>query len=132
MFRLWAPAAARVSALELDARRGDARWRRSPDGWHELAVPQAAPARATASCCPTAWPCPIRRRAANPDGVHGASQVVDPAAFDWHDGAWRGRPWHEAVIYELHVGTFTAAGTFAAAIERLPSTRGDSASPPSS
>ena len=42
-----------------------------------------------------------------PDDVHGASEVVDPAAFAWRDDAWRGRPWDEAVIYELHVGTFT-------------------------
>jgi malto-oligosyltrehalose trehalohydrolase len=45
--------------------------------------------------------------------------VVNPNAFDWQDGAWRGRPWKEAVIYELHVGTFTAAGTFSGAKERL-------------
>jgi malto-oligosyltrehalose trehalohydrolase len=60
---------------------------------------------------------PASRR--NPDGVHGASEVVDPRAHDWRDGHWRGRPWHEAVIYELHVGTFTPEGTFAAAMARL-------------
>ena len=55
----------------------------------------------------------------NPDDVHGASQVVDPLAYQWRDAAWRGRPWHEAVVYELHLGTFTPEGTFAAARERL-------------
>src|SRR5262249_46901415 len=54
-----------------------------------------------------------------PRDVHGPSEVVDPAAFEWHDTAWRGRPWHEAVLYELHVGTFTAAGTYGGAAERL-------------
>ena len=54
-----------------------------------------------------------------PRDVHGPSEVVDPAAFDWHDDGWRGRPWHEAVLYELHVGTFTPDGTYAAAAARL-------------
>jgi 1,4-alpha-glucan branching enzyme len=44
--------------------------------------------------------------------------VVDPAAFAW-DADWRGRPWKECVLYELHVGSFTREGTFAAATERL-------------
>ncbi|MFL6580945.1 MAG: malto-oligosyltrehalose trehalohydrolase [Burkholderiales bacterium] len=55
----------------------------------------------------------------NPQDVHSASAVIDPHAFEWPDASWRGRPWEEAVIYELHVGTFTPAGTFNAAIERL-------------
>ena len=52
---------------------------------------------------------------ANPRDVHGPSQVVDAAAFSWQDADWSGRAWHEAVIYELHLGTFTAEGSFAAA-----------------
>ncbi len=55
-----------------------------------------------------------------PDGVHGWSQVVDPAAFAWSDAGWRARPLAEQVLYELHVGTFTREGTFAAAAARLP------------
>ena len=50
----------------------------------------------------------------NPDDVHAPSEVVDPSAFDWTDEQWHGRPWREAVIYELHVGTFTPEGTYAA------------------
>lgn len=55
----------------------------------------------------------------NPDDVHGLSEIVDPCAFDWQDTQWRGRPWHEAVIYELHVGAFTPQGTFAGVEQRL-------------
>jgi maltooligosyltrehalose trehalohydrolase len=51
--------------------------------------------------------------------VHGASALVDPLVFHWPDAQWRGRPWHEAVIYELHVGTFTPEGTLDAAAQRL-------------
>ena len=55
----------------------------------------------------------------NPEDVHAPSEVVDPNAFDWTDEQWHGRPWREAVIYELHVGTFTPEGTYAAARARL-------------
>ncbi len=54
-----------------------------------------------------------------PDDAGGASEVIDPAAYRWADGDWRGRPWPEAVIYEMHVGAFTEAGTFRAAADRL-------------
>jgi maltooligosyltrehalose trehalohydrolase len=55
-----------------------------------------------------------------PAGVHGPSAVVDPRAYTWSDQAWRGVSLRDAVIYELHVGTFTQAGTFAGVTERLP------------
>jgi maltooligosyltrehalose trehalohydrolase len=55
----------------------------------------------------------------NPEDVHAPSMIVDPLAFSWGEIAWNGRPWEQAVIYELHVGTFTEEGTFRAAIERL-------------
>ena len=54
-----------------------------------------------------------------PQGVHGPSRIVDPGAFAWSDGAWTGLAMEDYLIYELHVGTFTAAGTFAAIIPRL-------------
>ena len=53
-----------------------------------------------------------------PEGVHGPSEVVDHA-FAWTDQEWRGLPLHDYVIYELHIGTFSDAGTFDAAIEHL-------------
>ena len=55
-----------------------------------------------------------------PQGVHGPSQVIDPRAFPWSDAGWRGRPLEQLVLYELHAGTFTPQGTFAAAIAKLP------------
>ncbi len=58
-----------------------------------------------------------------PEGVHGVAEVVDSAAFAWTDAGWRGRPLTEYVIYELHVGTFTPAGTFEAIIPRLAALR---------
>ncbi|HET6582365.1 MAG TPA: malto-oligosyltrehalose trehalohydrolase [Nannocystaceae bacterium] len=55
-----------------------------------------------------------------PGGVHGPSQVVDPDAFAWTDREWRGVDLQGQVIYELHVGTFTQAGTWASATAELP------------
>lgn len=54
-----------------------------------------------------------------PLGVHGPSQIVDRGGFPWSDANWQGLPLEEYVIYELHVGTFTAEGTFESVIPRL-------------
>src|SRR4029079_1597743 len=60
---------------------------------------------------------------AQPDGPHELSAIVDPARFAWTDAGWRGVTGKGQVIYELHVGTFTAEGTFAAAARELPALR---------
>ncbi len=62
-------------------------------------------------------PDPASRR--QPLGVHGPSEVVDPAAFRWTDGGWRGSSLSDLVVYELHVGAFTPEGTFGAVAGRL-------------
>lgn len=64
-------------------------------------------------------PRPDPRSNWQPLGVHGPSRVVDHAAFDWSDGAWTGFPLRDAIVYELHIGTFTPEGTFEAAIGKL-------------
>ena len=54
-----------------------------------------------------------------PDGVHNPSQIIDHNAFTWQDDGWRGIPLPDMIMYELHIGTFTAKGTFDAAISRI-------------
>jgi maltooligosyltrehalose trehalohydrolase len=54
-----------------------------------------------------------------PEGINGPSQVIDHTAFPWQDGAWKGKPLASLIFYEIHVGTFTPEGTFAAIIPRL-------------
>jgi maltooligosyltrehalose trehalohydrolase len=54
-----------------------------------------------------------------PQGPHGPSQVIDPASFRWTDEKWRGIPAHGQVLYEMHIGTFTAEGTWTAATREL-------------
>ncbi len=63
-------------------------------------------------------PDPVSRELAG--GVHGVSRVVDPDAFRWTDGGWQGLAMADLILYELHLGAFTPAGTFDAAIARLP------------
>ncbi|MFN7927968.1 MAG: malto-oligosyltrehalose trehalohydrolase [Blastocatellia bacterium] len=64
------------------------------------------------------YPDPVSRF--QPQGPHGASMVVDPRAFAWSDSSWQGCAIHGQVMYEMHVGTFTPEGTWAAATEQLP------------
>ncbi len=54
-----------------------------------------------------------------PNGVHGMSRLYDQKAFEWHDGRWQAPPLASAILYELHIGTFTPSGTFDSAIDRL-------------
>jgi len=122
-FRLWAPAAREVKlCLQNDASEEIAVPMHSlADGWFQIEVSplQAAPGTLYHYRLDSGLAVPDPASRANPRDVHGPSQVVDAAAFVWQDDAWQGRPWHEAVIYELHLGTFTAEGTFAAALQRL-------------
>jgi maltooligosyltrehalose trehalohydrolase len=117
-FRLWAPAAARVDIVIGAAGRHhpmDA----CGDGWYEATLDDAVAGTRYAFRIDDGLTVPDPASRANPDGVHASSAVVDPLAYAWHDDGWRGRPWEDAVIYELHIGTFTPDGTFAAAAERL-------------
>jgi maltooligosyltrehalose trehalohydrolase len=113
-FRLWAPAAKRV---ELLATVGGSRHEQTltprDGGWFEATLKiGAGTGYAYRIDGGLVVPDPASR--SNPDDVHAASRVVDPQAYEWRDAGWRGRPWSEAVVYELHVGTFTRDGTFAA------------------
>jgi len=115
-FRLWAPKAQDVS---VDVSSNILPMSRLEDGWFELVTREARHG--------TLYQFTIDRqhRVADPasryqpSGVHGPSQVVDPAAFTWEHVNWRGRPWEEAVIYELHVGAFSSEGTFGGVERKL-------------
>ncbi|RCW68890.1 malto-oligosyltrehalose trehalohydrolase [Pseudorhodoferax soli] len=116
-FRVWAPGARQAEVLLEPG--GAHAMQALADGWHEAVVPGAGAGTRYRYRFDGGTPVPDPASRFNPDDVHGASAVVDPTAYAWQDAAWRGRPWHEAVVYELHVGAFTPEGTFAAAAERL-------------
>jgi maltooligosyltrehalose trehalohydrolase len=88
-------------------------------GWWEAVVPKVGPGALYAFVVDGGPPRPDPRSGFQPDGVHGPSRVVDHDAFVWRDDQWRGLPLTGAVLYELHVGTFTPKGTFDAVAERL-------------
>ncbi|AMM26826.1 malto-oligosyltrehalose trehalohydrolase [Variovorax sp. PAMC 28711] len=116
-FTFWAPDTALI-ALERNGLAA-APMTRDADGWHRLDVPDARAGDRYQFRLPDGHLVPDPASRSNPDDVHAASEVVDPQAYDWKDAEWRGRPWTEAVIYELHIGTFTPEGTFVAAQRRL-------------
>jgi maltooligosyltrehalose trehalohydrolase len=91
---------------------------RSRDGWWRATVDAAAAARYGYLLDDDPKVLPDPRSARQPEGVHGRSQLWQPAA-QWTDDRWTGRSVQGAVIYELHIGTFTPAGTFDSAIEKL-------------
>ncbi|HEY7944519.1 MAG TPA: malto-oligosyltrehalose trehalohydrolase [Casimicrobiaceae bacterium] len=117
-FRLWAPSARQVE-LCLDAAPRALPLAALADGWFELVTREALCGIRYRYCIDGELSVPDPASRYNPFDVDGPSVVVDPFDFDWDDEGWRGRRWDEAVIYEMHVGAFTADGTFAAAEARL-------------
>lgn len=115
-FRIWAPGQ-RSLHLEL----GDERMpmERNDEGWFELVAGGVAPGMPYRFVLDDGLAVPDPAARAQRADVHGPSLLVDPASYDWRNPLWTGRAWEETVIYELHVGTFTPQGTFAAARERL-------------
>lgn len=114
-FRLWAPAASEVTVTVGRTYRMD----RSPDGWFKAEVPSAAPGSRYRFRIDDELDVPDPASAFQPDDVSSPSEVVDHGAFAWKAATWRGRPWHETVLLECHVGTFTPQGTYRAMIDKL-------------
>ncbi len=116
-YALWAPLIDRL-ALAVDGGAPQP-LTRDGDGWHHGQVSGLRDGSRYVLHAEGRDPLPDPVSRFQPDGVHGASQAIDLADFPWTDGTWRGRPLADLVFYELHVGTFTAAGTCDAAIARL-------------
>ncbi|BCS33655.2 malto-oligosyltrehalose trehalohydrolase [Luteitalea sp. TBR-22] len=114
--RVWAPDHARVAVVMDAARHVLAR---EPDGHHSGEVPGRAGSRYAflLGDDPTPYPDPASRF--QPDGPHDLSEVIDPRAYTWEDGDWPGVDHDHAVLYELHLGSFTPEGTTAAATTQL-------------
>lgn len=117
-FAVWAPKKKRV-ALKV----GGHSWAmEGPDerGWWRIMLENAGPGSEYGFLLdddPTVYPDPRSRW--QPHGVHGMSRIYDEEAFQWHDEHWNAPPLGSAILYEVHVGTFTAGGTLESAIARL-------------
>jgi malto-oligosyltrehalose trehalohydrolase len=115
-FRLWAPPHRKV-LIEIDGvTTGMATL---GEGWHELVTDRARPGTRYRFVLADGLRVPDSASRYQPEDVHGPSEVIDPGAYAWRDTNWIGRPWEEAVIYELHIGAFTLEGTFRAAQGKL-------------
>jgi len=119
-FRLWAPGVPQVELCVLDGEHERREvMRPEADGWFAL---DYGPAPGGSRYCfrlPDGLKVPDPASRFQPQDVHGPSELIAPAAFEWRDTTWRGRPWEETVLYELHVGSFTPEGTFAGVQSRL-------------
>ena len=119
-FRVWAPTPREIT-LRL-TRAGeqpqDIPMRR--DGEEFVATAEARPGDRYAYILDGSQPIPDPVSRFLPEGVHGPTEIVDPSLYAWADLDWHGLPLDEAVIYELHTGTFTPQGTFDSAAEKLP------------
>jgi maltooligosyltrehalose trehalohydrolase len=121
-FTVWSPLADSLSLVVSEPDSGrHALERTGPRGeWWVVEVPGLGHGTRYRYSIDGDEPVPDPASAWQPDGVHGASAVVDPTTFVWTDQGWRGLELPDTVVYELHVGTFTSEGTFDAAIAQLP------------
>ena len=115
-FRLWAPAAKSVDVAIADRIKP---MQRQPDGWFELSDADSGPGTLYKYRIDAKHLVPDPASRFQPQDVDGPSEVIDPAGYQWKARDWRNRPWTEAVIYELHVGTLTAEGTYAGVASKL-------------
>jgi malto-oligosyltrehalose trehalohydrolase len=115
-FRLWAPAQEKVE-IELNGGAMFAMTRQD-EGWFEAEI-DCAPGDSYFYKLGTGEKVPDPASRAQADDVHGPSLVVDPGAYEWRQTTWRGRPWHETVLYELHAGSFGGFAGLRAELNRL-------------
>jgi maltooligosyltrehalose trehalohydrolase len=115
-FAVWAPV---PDLVRLDVDGALHPMTRGADGWWRATIEARTDARYGFLLDDDPAVLPDPRSPRQPDGVHRRSQLWRPAADAWTDAGWAGRPLAGGVVYELHIGTFTAAGTFDAAIDKL-------------
>jgi maltooligosyltrehalose trehalohydrolase len=115
-FRVWAPKAKRV---EVKIRGELFGMSAGEKGWWFAEIPLTAAAIDYAFVLDDGEPLPDPRSPWQPSGIHGPSRTVDHGAFSWTDQRWQAKPLASAILYELHVGTFTPPGRFIAAIDKL-------------
>jgi maltooligosyltrehalose trehalohydrolase len=113
-FRLWAPAANRVDLI-LDRSHP---MQAQADGWHEVMITGARAGTRYQFRIDGELVVPDPASHFQPEDVFGSSEVIDHTRYQWRAN-WRGRAWQDAAVLELHVGTFTPAGTFRGVIDKL-------------
>jgi maltooligosyltrehalose trehalohydrolase len=110
-FQLWAPSQATV-ALVLEDQERILPMTQLEDGFFAVTTDAARAGSRYKFQLEDGFHVPDPASRHQPGDVHGPSELIDPHAYAWQHPTWRGRPWHETVLYELHVGTFSEEGTF--------------------
>ncbi len=118
-FRLWAPLADSVAVRITQPEERTIPMGRAERGYWEVTAESVLPGALYYYLLNGSLERPDPASSYQPQGIDGASQVMDHSRFEWHDNDWRGVPLERMIIYEIHVGTFTPEGTFRAIIPRL-------------
>lgn len=116
-FRLWAPAQDTVS-LRADS-GATVPLNKMDEGWFEVTTDAVPVNGGYDYVLSDGMRVPDPAARAQMGDVHGPSRLVDPEAYDWRTPDWKGRPWEEAILYELHTGTFSGDGTFDGIVKDL-------------
>ncbi|MBO0904428.1 malto-oligosyltrehalose trehalohydrolase [Jiella sonneratiae] len=121
-FRLWAPSAPSIELAMGDGAGKPAGFlpmEKDARGWWRIETDRVAVGQGYGFRLDSGLVVPDPAARAQCGDVHGLSKLVDPKAYAWKTAGWNGRPWEEAVFYELHTGTFSPEGTFDGVAERL-------------
>jgi maltooligosyltrehalose trehalohydrolase len=116
-FRLWAPAQSKLALLPENG--AEIPMTEIGDGWFEVTTDAVAPGGGYQFVLPDGMRVPDPASRAQVGDVHGMSRLIDPRAYEWRTPDWQGRPWEEAVLYELHTGTFSPDGMFDGVVRDL-------------
>jgi maltooligosyltrehalose trehalohydrolase len=119
-FRVWAPASKKVSVQLISAEGTKAISLKPEAGSYFSGMVAEARANMLYKFQVDSGEFPDPASRFQPEGPHGASQIIDPKKFQWTDNSWRGVIREGQVIYEMHIGTFTPEGTWSSAMEQLP------------
>ena len=119
-FRLWAPAQ-KAPRLQLSDGRTEhlLTMQAGEAGWFAVTAETALPGQTYRFRLDDGLCVPDPASRFQPADIHGPSELLDPAAYRWQHADWRGRPWEEVVLYELHVGSFSPEGSYEGVIQRL-------------
>lgn len=118
-FTVWAPEKEQMFLELVHPREETLPMIKNDLGYFELTLPETGPGTRYFFRPENEHHYPDPASQFQPEGVHGPSEVVDQQSYPWKDQVWKGIPFPSAILYELHVGTFTPEGTFEAVIPRL-------------
>lgn len=118
-FVVWAPLLKNISLEIVDPGELSVPMKKDERGYWRVLVDDVAPGSLYCYRFEDGTKRPDPASRFQPYGVHGPSQVIDPDEYRWEDFSWKGLPWENFIIYELHVGTFTKEGTFVATADNI-------------